>query len=66
MRYETETYLFQTCHVGCTLENKLTGESVYFQPGDDTTAILTNVEALEELPESRRNAITDMLFSEYV
>lgn len=41
------------------------GESVYFQPGDDTAAILETIAALEEIDESKRPQIAAMALGDY-
>lgn len=41
------------------------GVEVYFQPGDDTTAILETIEALEEIPDDKRAAVAAMALGEY-
>lgn len=57
-------YAYALCRVGMTLRAP-NGATVYVQPGDDTTAMLENVEALEEVTEDKRGVIADMTLSEY-
>lgn len=52
------------CRVGKVLENA-EGSQVYFQPGDDETALLETIEALEEIPADRQGIIADMALGEY-
>lgn len=57
-------YSYQELRVGLILSNS-DGKQVYFQPGDDTTAILETIEALEEIPDNRRAQIADMALGDY-
>lgn len=41
------------------------GRQVYFQPGDDEAEFMAQVEAIQELPESRMADIAAMVFGEY-
>lgn len=41
------------------------GSEVYCQPGDDTAAMLANIEALEEVAEDKRPTIAAMALGEY-
>lgn len=41
------------------------GEQVYFQPGDDESEFMAQVEAIQELPDNRQDAIAAMIFGEY-
>lgn len=57
-------YKFARLRVGCSLMSP-SGAEVYFQPGDDSAAIIEAVEALEEIPDHMRGHIADCAFSEY-
>ena len=57
-------YRFAVLRVGAAMIAP-NGREVYFQPGDDTAAIIEAVEALDELPDDRRATIADMAFGEY-
>lgn len=57
-------YIYAELRVGVALRNPA-GKEVYFQPGDDTAAILDTIEALDSIPEDRRAIVADMAFSEY-
>jgi len=50
---------------GIALEHINSGDSVYFQPGDDANTFRDSVEALEEVPEAKRDTIFDMIASNY-
>lgn len=54
-------YRFALHRVGASMMNPA-GQSVYFQPGDDTAAILEAVEALDEIPDAKRGIAADMAF----
>lgn len=41
------------------------GRCVYFQPGDDTAAILDTIEALDEIDEAKRPSIAAMALGDY-
>jgi hypothetical protein len=41
------------------------GQEVYFQPGDDTAAILETISALEEVQEDKRATIAAMALGDY-
>lgn len=57
-------YKFALLRVGCSLMSPA-GAEVYFQPGDDSAAIIETAEAMEEIPAGKRGIIADMAFSEY-
>jgi len=65
MNYETANFHFRELRIGALLANKATGREVYFQPGDDTAIILDTIDALNEVPTSRRDIIADIAFAEY-
>jgi hypothetical protein len=52
------------CRVGKVLENA-EGAQVYFQPGDDETAILDTLDALGEVPEDRQAMVALMALEDY-
>jgi hypothetical protein len=41
------------------------GEEIYFQPGDDASEAMNQIEAIQDLPESRAPIIAAMVFGEY-
>lgn len=57
-------FAFAVLRVGLILRAP-DGEDVYFQPGDDTTAILETIESLEEVAEDKRASIAAMCLGEY-
>lgn len=57
-------YAYAVLRVGVSLASP-DGRSVYFQPGDDSAAILETISALEEIPEGKRAAVSDMALGEY-
>lgn len=63
--YETKNYAAIEMRVGYLLRSLITGAEVYFQPGDDTTAIRESIEALDEVPEDKRDTLFDIIASEY-
>lgn len=65
MHYETANFSFRELRVGASLINLATGREVYFQPGDDTAAMLDMIDALDEVLASRRDTIADIAFAEY-
>ena len=50
--------------VGLVIRNP-EGREVYVQPGDDERIMRWNISALDEIDESKRGVIADMLLSEY-
>lgn len=64
--YETPNYALHELRVGATIINKATGGSVYFQPGDQTTAALEIVDAVHEVPEDKRDTVFDIACGAYV
>lgn len=57
-------FAYVELRVGLSLRSP-DGREVYFQPGDDTAAILETIEALEEIPEERRPLIAAMSLADY-
>lgn len=57
-------YSYAQLRVGVSLKSP-DGREVYFQPGDDTAAILATIEALEEIPDAKRAIIADMALGDY-
>lgn len=57
-------YSYALLRVGMTVRNPA-GREVYCQPGDDTAAMLANIEALEEIPDAKRATITAMTLGDY-
>lgn len=51
---------------GVSLMSRRTGQDVFFQPGDDAAEVHNTIAALEELPEAKRDAVFDMVASQYV
>ena len=41
------------------------GQEVYCQPGDDESAMRANIEALDEVEDSKQEAIAGMIFGDY-
>ena len=64
--HETANYRVTALRVGLTIENLISGASVYIQPGDDEATMRDTVDALQEVPENKRDTIADMVLSEYV
>ncbi len=56
-------YSYAAHRVGLSLSNGR--KTVYFQPGDATSETLAQIEALAEIPASRRAIVADMAFGEY-
>tara|TARA_R110000868_G_scaffold140148_1_gene355465 strand:- start:3 stop:221 length:219 start_codon:yes stop_codon:yes gene_type:complete len=63
--YATANYAAIEMRVGYLLRSLNSGEEVYFQPGDDTISIRESIEALEEVPEPKREVLFDMIASNY-
>jgi hypothetical protein len=63
--YQSANYAAIEMRVGYLLRHINSGAEVYFQPGDDTTAIRESIEALEEVAEDMRDEIFDMIASNY-
>jgi len=65
--YETENYSAHELRggLGCIV-NKASNQSVVFQPGDDVGVLHETMEALEEVPENRRNRVFDVYCSQYI
>lgn len=57
-------YAVARLRVGVSLRSP-DGREVYFQPGDDSAAILDTVEALDEIPDDRRGDVADMALGDY-
>lgn len=57
-------YSYAEHRVGLSLANRC-GKTVYFQPGDDTAEILSQIESLDEIPDDKRDVVADMVFGEY-
>jgi hypothetical protein len=60
----SESYSYAPSLVGLTLRNAR-GAEVYVQPGDDESAMRETIEALDELPDNRRDIIADMALADY-
>jgi hypothetical protein len=60
----SESYSYAPLRVGLALRNAR-GIDVYFQPGDSESAIRETIEALDELPDNRRDIIADMALADY-
>lgn len=65
--YETENYSAHELRggMGCII-HKPSNQSVVFQPGDDTGILYEALEALEEVPENRRDRVFDVYCSQYI
>lgn len=58
-------YSYAILRVGVAMKNPK-GEDVYFQPGDDTAAILETIEALEEIEDlQKRNNLAEITLGDY-
>lgn len=57
-------YSFAQLRVGLVVRNPA-GREVYCQPGDDSDAMRSTIEALAEVEESKRGDIADMALGEY-
>lgn len=57
-------YSYAALRVGLVIRNPA-GKEVYCQPGDDETAMRENIEALQEVDESKRGIIADMTLGDY-
>ena len=56
-------YSYALHRVGLSLHNGR--QTVYVQPGDDTSETMAQIEALQEIPEGRRAIVADMAFGDY-
>ena len=65
--YETANYSAHELRggLGCIV-NKASNESVVFQPGDDVGVLHETMEALQEVPEDRRDRVFDVYCSQYI
>ena len=66
MIHETKSFAVLTMRVGLLIRDKRRCKETYIQPGDDTSAMLSTLKALEELPDRKIDALFDMIVSEYV
>lgn len=61
-------YSYAELRVGMVVRNPI-GAEIYIQPGDDTAAMLENIESLNEIStdicDAKRGTIADMLLGEY-
>jgi hypothetical protein len=57
-------YSFAQLRVGMVVKAP-NGAEVYCQPGDDSAAMLANIESLDEIPANRRGQIADMILGDY-
>lgn len=57
-------YSYTAMNAGVILCNPA-GVRVYFQPGDDTANFYETLEALDEIPDGKRDIIADMAFGDY-
>lgn len=64
--YETENYSAHEMRVGAAIIHKPSNGSVYFQPEDDAAILFDAIDALEEVPENRRNRVFDVYCSQYI
>ena len=58
-------FRYARLRVGVSLQTPDGSKEVYFQPGDDTTAILETIAALEEVDEAKRPQIAAMALGDY-
>lgn len=58
-------YAYTPLRVGLTVTQLSTGREVYFQPGDDESAIRETIDALREVDESRVDMVADIALGEY-
>jgi hypothetical protein len=64
--YETPNYKLTRMRVGFLLENKITREEAYFQPGDPCAAMSATVDALDEVENQEiRDTLFDIACAEY-
>lgn len=57
-------YSYAALRVGLTIKAP-DGREVFVQPGDDRSAIMATIDALDELPDDRRGDIADMALGDY-
>lgn len=57
-------YSYATLRAGMTIKAP-DGREVFVQPGDDQSAIMATIDALDELPDDRRGDIADMALGDY-
>lgn len=61
-------YSYASLRVGMVVRNPQ-GKEIYIQPGDDESAMLNNIEALDDVSEDindpKRGTIVDMILGEY-
>lgn len=58
-------YVYAPLNVGLSLMQLSTGREVYFQPGDDESAIRETIDALGEVDESRVDMVADIALGDY-
>lgn len=67
-------YSYAPLRCGLVLRNNVTDKEIYFQPGDDESAIRAEIEALDELSgnietrhisEDKFNSVCDMVLGDY-
>ena len=61
----SESYSYCPLRVGLIVRNRHTGKEIYCQPGDDESAMRANIEALDELPDDKRDTIAHMILGDY-
>ena len=57
-------YKYAALRVGLVVMNPQ-GREVYFQPGDDESAIRDTIDAIGEVPENRQADVADMCLGDY-
>lgn len=60
----SDSYSYAPLRVGLALRNAR-GIHIYVQPGDAESAMRETIEALDELPDNRRDIIADMALADY-
>lgn len=63
--YSSLNYSVTSCGGGVVLANLMTKREVFFQPGDDAATVYETIDALTEVPESKREAIFDIAMAQY-
>lgn len=58
-------YSYAPMRVGTAIRHNATGQDVYFQPGDASNGIRDIIEALDELPDDKIDAITNIALEGY-